>query len=161
MCVTLRNHHGVSCGAAESIYPALCCCCWLQCYSVHRPHCNTLFRVFLIELIMRNGDFFWLRCALHKFTLYLSVLSRSVKLICFAQGQRWAGGPEVRTPQPPPGRPMRFAQISAFWVDKERGRGSGGKSTTARPGPPSLEFYFDLHTYEVEQCVFEGNLICL
>jgi len=27
--------------------------------------------------------------------------------------------------------------------------------------PLSVEFYFDLHTYEVEQCVFEGNLICL
>jgi len=27
--------------------------------------------------------------------------------------------------------------------------------------PLSLEFYFDLHIYEVEQCVFEENLICL
>jgi len=29
------------------------------------------------------------------------------------------------------------------------------------PAPLSVEFYFDLRTYEVKQCVFEGNLICL
>jgi len=27
--------------------------------------------------------------------------------------------------------------------------------------PLSIEFYFDLRTYEIEQCVFERNLICL
>jgi len=27
--------------------------------------------------------------------------------------------------------------------------------------PLSVEFYLNLHTYEFEQCVFEGNLICL
>jgi len=29
------------------------------------------------------------------------------------------------------------------------------------PAPLSVEFYFDLHTYEIKQCVFEEDLISL